>query len=77
MSFRNSVRARRLVEKIFGCTPEQALNIIETAKEWNIRIKGLSFHVGSQTMNPQKYVDAIRTCKQEMDEVVARGVHLH
>ncbi|MCG9698723.1 type III PLP-dependent enzyme [Vibrio natriegens] len=73
LSFRNSDVFSDLSKK-FGCTPEQALNIIETAKEWNIRIKGLSFHVGSQTMNPQKYVDAIRTCKQVMDEVVARGL---
>ncbi|MGY0615190.1 type III PLP-dependent enzyme [Vibrio sp. FJH11] len=73
LSFRNSEVFADLSKK-FGCTPEQALNIIETAKEWNIRIKGLSFHVGSQTMNPQKYVDAIRTCKQVMDEVVSRGL---
>ena len=73
LSFRNSDVFADLSKK-FGCTPEQAINIIETAKEWNIRIKGLSFHVGSQTMNPQKYVDAIRTCKQVMDQVVARGL---
>ncbi|CAE6953695.1 type III PLP-dependent enzyme [Vibrio alginolyticus] len=73
LSFRNSEAFADLSKK-FGCMPEQALNIIETAKEWNIRIKGLSFHVGSQTMNPQKYVDAIRTCKQVMDEVVERGL---
>lgn len=73
LSFRNSEAFADLSKK-FGCSPEQALTIIETAKEWNIRIKGLSFHVGSQTMNPQKYVDAIRTCKQVMEQVVERGL---
>lgn len=73
LSFRNSEAFADLSKK-FGCSPEQAVNIIEMAKEWNIRIKGLSFHVGSQTTNPQKYVEAIRTCKGVMEEVVARGL---
>ncbi|MEI8593342.1 type III PLP-dependent enzyme [Photobacterium sp. Hal280] len=73
LSFRNAEAFADLSKK-FGCSPEQALTIIETAQAWNIRIKGLSFHVGSQTMHPQKYVDAIRTCKQVMEQVVARGL---
>ncbi|UIP30595.1 type III PLP-dependent enzyme [Photobacterium sp. TLY01] len=73
LSFRNAEAFADLSKK-FGCSPEQALTIIETAQAWNIRIKGLSFHVGSQTMHPQKYVDAIRTCKEVMEQVVARGL---
>ncbi|NAW87204.1 type III PLP-dependent enzyme [Photobacterium halotolerans] len=73
LSFRNAEAFADLSKK-FGCSPEQALTIIETAKAWNIRIKGLSFHVGSQTLHPQKYVDAIRTCKQVMEQVVERGL---
>ncbi|GAA5645248.1 type III PLP-dependent enzyme [Vibrio proteolyticus] len=73
LSFRNSEAFADLSKK-FGCSPEQALTIIETAQAWNIRVKGLSFHVGSQTTNPQKYVDAIRTCKMVMEQVVARGL---
>lgn len=73
LSFRNAEAFADLSKK-FGCSPEHALTIIETAQAWNIRIKGLSFHVGSQTMHPQKYVDAIRTCKEVMEQVVARGL---
>ncbi|WP_120512441.1 type III PLP-dependent enzyme [Photobacterium salinisoli] len=73
LSFRNAEAFADLSKK-FGCSPEQALTIIETAQAWNIRIKGLSFHVGSQTMHSQKYVDAIRTCKKVMEQVVARGL---
>ncbi|NAX21106.1 type III PLP-dependent enzyme [Vibrio sp. V39_P1S14PM300] len=73
LSFRNSEAFADLSKK-FGCSPEQALTIIETAQAWNIRVKGLSFHVGSQTTNPQKYVDAIRTCKMVMEQVVACGL---
>lgn len=73
LSFRNSEAFADLSKK-FGCSAEQALTIIEMAKEWNIRIKGLSFHVGSQTTNPQKYVEAINTCKEVMEQVVERGL---
>ncbi|WP_315919334.1 type III PLP-dependent enzyme [Vibrio fluvialis] len=73
LSFRNSEAFADLSKK-FGCSAEQALTIIEMAKEWNIRIKGLSFHVGSQTTNPQKYVEAIHTCKEVMERVVERGL---
>lgn len=73
LSFRNSEAFADLSKK-FGCTPQQALELIAQAQEWNIRIKGLSFHVGSQTMNPQKYVDAIDTCKRLMEQVVEHGL---
>lgn len=73
LSFRNSEAFADLSKK-FGCTPQQALELIAQAQEWNIRIKGLSFHVGSQTMNPQKYVDAINTCKHLMEQVVEHGL---
>lgn len=73
LSFRNSEAFADLSKK-FGCLAEQALTIIQMAKEWNIRIKGLSFHVGSQTTNPQKYVEAIHTCKEVMEQVVERGL---
>lgn len=73
LSFRNSEAFADLSKK-FGCTPQQALELIAQAQEWNIRIKGLSFHVGSQTMNPQKYVDAIDTCKHLTEQVVEHGL---
>lgn len=73
LSFRNSDAFADLSKK-FGCSPEQALELIARAQQWNIRIKGLSFHVGSQTMNPQKYVDAINTCRTVMEQVVAQGL---
>ncbi|MCG9678367.1 type III PLP-dependent enzyme [Vibrio sp. Isolate24] len=73
LSFRNSEAFADLSKK-FGCTPKQALELIAQAQEWNIHIKGLSFHVGSQTMNPQKYVDAINTCCEVMEQVVVQNL---
>ncbi|MCW8997050.1 MAG: type III PLP-dependent enzyme [Psychromonas sp.] len=70
LSFRNSEAFADLSKK-FGCCPQTALQLIERARDLNIRIKGLSFHVGSQTTNPQKYVDAISTCRKVMEDVIA------
>jgi ornithine decarboxylase len=73
LSFRNSEAFADLSKK-FGCNAEQAMAIISMANEWNIHIKGLSFHVGSQTTNPQKYVDAIGACASLMQQVVEAGL---
>ncbi|MDF2155423.1 type III PLP-dependent enzyme [Vibrio sp. CAU 1672] len=73
LSFRNAEAFADLSKK-FGCSPQQAIVLIAQAKEWNIHIKGLSFHVGSQTMNPQMYVNAIETCRQVMSQVVELGL---
>ncbi len=73
LSFRNADVFADLSKK-FGCSPDHAIEIITRAKELGIRIKGLSFHVGSQTLNPQKYVDAILACKEVMERVVELGL---
>lgn len=70
LSFRNSESFADLSKK-FGCSAATALQLIERARDLGIRIKGLSFHVGSQTTNPQKYVDAINACRQLMEDVIA------
>jgi ornithine decarboxylase len=61
LSFRNADAYSDLSKK-FGCSPDGALELLRQAQRLGIRIKGLSFHVGSQTANPEKYSIAIRTC---------------
>ncbi|CAH9049512.1 Lysine/ornithine decarboxylase [Pseudoalteromonas sp. CIP111854] len=73
LSFRNAEAFADLSKK-FGCTTEMAIEIITQAQQLGIRIKGLSFHVGSQTSSPQKYVDAILACKQVMETIVQLGL---
>ncbi len=71
VSFRSSDAAVDLSKK-FGCQPEDVLSLIAKAAAWGIRVAGLSFHVGSQTANPRKYVEAIERCCELMaaaDEV--------
>ncbi|MDA8621479.1 type III PLP-dependent enzyme [Psychrosphaera sp.] len=62
------------LSKKFGCKPEAALEIMKRAFELGIRIKGLSFHVGSQTKTGAKYATAVRRCNDIMSEVVDAGL---
>ena len=73
LSFRNNEAYSDLSKK-FGCSPDQAIDIMQTARDLGIRIKGLSFHVGSQTTNPDKFVTAIETCSQLIQQVVELGL---
>lgn len=73
LSFRNSESFADLSKK-FGCSTQTALQLFERARDLGIRIKGLSFHVGSQTTNPQKYVDAILACRQVMENASTAGL---
>ncbi len=61
VSFRDPTAVCDLSRK-FGCTPEDAPAILARANEWDIRVKGLSFHVGSQSGGPSVHVAAIEAC---------------
>ncbi|MDD3029940.1 MAG: type III PLP-dependent enzyme [Alphaproteobacteria bacterium] len=43
----------------FGCTPEAGVHLLQVAAKADAHV-GLSFHVGSQTIDPMSYADAIR-----------------
>lgn len=73
LSFRNADAFSDLSKK-FGCNPEGAINLVRHAHRLGIRIKGLSFHVGSQTANPEKYISAIRTCGEVFQQVTELGL---
>ncbi|WP_462157755.1 type III PLP-dependent enzyme [Pseudoalteromonas sp. GB56] len=73
LSFPNKDAAADLSKK-FGVTVTDALPLLKKAKELGIRVRGLSFHVGSQTMDPQKYVHAIEQCKTVFEMALAQGV---
>lgn len=73
LSFRNADAYADLSKK-FGCSPQQAIEIMQQAKDHGIHIKGLSFHVGSQTTNAEKFVQAIESCAHLIQNVVERGL---
>jgi ornithine decarboxylase len=62
VSFRNPAAVVDLSRK-FGCEPGAVPRLLELARTLGVRVKGLSFHVGSQVADPGRYVEAIDTCR--------------
>ena len=62
------------LSKKFGCDPGSVLGMIELARRLGVRVRGLSFHVGSQATDPAKYVEAVQACTNLMAEAVLAGL---
>lgn len=73
LSFPNPAVHSDLSRK-FGCSPEKAIDIIREARKQQIEVYGLSFHVGSQTLDSSQYVNAIERSIQVMHQVAAAGL---
>jgi ornithine decarboxylase len=73
VSFRSPNAVVDLSRK-FGCEPGAVLGLIEQARRIGVRVRGLSFHVGSQATEPAKYVEAIRACRNLMAEALLAGL---
>jgi ornithine decarboxylase len=63
VSFRSPGAVSDLSRK-FGCDPESALELARLAAKLGIRLRGFSFHVGSQARDALKHVEAIDACVQ-------------
>lgn len=50
------------LSKKFGCTPAAVPELLGLAAQLRIPVAGLSFHVGSQAINPGMHVHAIQVC---------------
>jgi ornithine decarboxylase len=48
----------------FGCDPDAAIELARLAAKLGIEVRGFSFHVGSQVLDPLKHVEAIDACAQ-------------
>ena len=70
VSFRNPAAVVDLSRK-FGCEPAAVRPLLELARHHGIRVRGLSFHVGSQVSDPTRYVEAIDACRDLI--IRARG----
>lgn len=73
VSFRSPDAVVDLSRK-FGCEPGAVLGLIEMARRLGIRVRGLSFHVGSQATDPAKHVEAIRACTNLIAEALLAGL---
>ena len=61
LSFRSQSATVDLSKK-FGCSLEEAPQIVSKARELGVHIKGVSFHVGSQCEDASKHVESIVAC---------------
>ena len=50
------------LSKKFGCSPDMAKDLMLEAKNKGLKPAGLSFHVGSQQINIERWIDALKTC---------------
>jgi ornithine decarboxylase len=65
VSFRSPGAVCDLSRK-FGCDPEAVLPLARCAAELGVGVRGLSFHVGSQTPDATKHVEALEACARLM-----------
>jgi ornithine decarboxylase len=57
----------------FGADPSEAVSLIQAAFDLGLVVEGLSFHVGSQCMNFENFVQALNISASVMQEAEARG----
>jgi ornithine decarboxylase len=57
----------------FGADPSEAVSLIQTAFDLGLVVEGLSFHVGSQCMNFENFVQALNISASVMQEAEGRG----
>ncbi len=71
VSFRSDTAKVDLSRK-FGCAPDQVPELVSQAAALGVHVRGLSFHVGSQSLTPDAHVDAIQRCAALIREVEER-----
>ena len=60
----------------FGCYPEEALFLMRRARKLGLDVLGMCFHVGSQTLSVDPYIQGIATCKRLFDVAALDGFNL-
>ncbi len=68
VSFRSPTAAVDLSRK-FGCAPEQVPELVAEARTHGLHVRGLAFHVGSQSLTPEAHVEAIERCARLIEQV--------
>lgn len=60
----------------FGCSPEDAVRLLETARTLGLTQAGLSAHVGSQQMDPDAWYAAVERIDEVLGALGRRGIVL-
>lgn len=64
------------LNKKFGAAREQALELLQKAKEAGLDAAGIAFHVGSQTTSADPYLYALDIAREIFEEAAAAGMQL-
>jgi ornithine decarboxylase len=64
------------LSKKFGTSAEEALRLLQSAAELGLVPYGVTFHVGSQCIDPQAWGKAIARCGTLMQQLQRRGIRL-
>ncbi|MDO7786076.1 type III PLP-dependent enzyme [Desulforamulus aquiferis] len=64
------------LNKKFGVAPEEALDLLLSAKAKGLDVAGLCFHVGSQNTCSDAYLKALAISRSIFDEAAQRGIML-
>jgi ornithine decarboxylase len=60
----------------FGCEPRMAVDLLLQARDVGLDPVGVSFHVGSQQRQPERWDPALAVAAEIFEQVEAAGVHL-
>ena len=60
----------------FGCVPDMAIDLLKAARGLGLRALGVSFHVGSQQTQPDRWADAIAGAARVFRACARAGVDL-
>lgn len=60
----------------FGASAAEAVDLLVAARRSGMNVRGMSFHVGSQTLCPEDFHNAFRQARRIWDEAAALGIEL-
>jgi len=65
------------LSKKFGVEREEAIRLLLYARDKSLVPYGVTFHVGSQCIDPRTWINAIKDCKLVWDAVEGKGIKMH
>ena len=73
----DNAKAHVDLSKKFGAPRENALALIKAARAAGLNAAGIAFHVGSQTISADPYLEAMDIVREIFAEAKAEGIDLH
>ena len=74
--FMEGIGAEWPLTRKFGCTPDKATELLQTASDLGLSPVGVSFHVGSQQKMPSRWEVGICLAAQIFDRLEKQGIRL-